>query len=75
VVQHREVTDPETGGRYTIKRYSSEKIASDEGGWKHRRITLSPESALPQFKPIVIELDEDQGDFTVIAELIDVLTK
>jgi hypothetical protein len=74
VVQHRQISDAETGGRYTIKRYSSEKIAADEGGWKHRRITLSPESTLPQFKPIVIELDEDQGEFTVIAELIEVLT-
>lgn len=75
VVQHREVSDAETGGRYTIKRYSSEKIASDEGGWIHRRITLSPDSTLPQFKPIVIEMDGDHGELNVVAEFLTVLTQ
>jgi SOS-response transcriptional repressor LexA len=32
VVQHRSISDPETGGSYTIKRYRSEKVAALEGG-------------------------------------------
>ena len=75
VVQHRTVADAETGGRYTIKRYSSEKVALDEGGWIHRRITLSPDSTLPQFEPIVIEIDDDHAELTVIAEFLTVLSQ
>ncbi|HQN14306.1 MAG TPA: DUF2075 domain-containing protein, partial [Quisquiliibacterium sp.] len=47
VVQHRSLADPETGGRYTIKRYTSEKLPSEEGGWRHERITLHPDSDRP----------------------------
>lgn len=32
VVQHRSIADPETGGRYTVKLYSSEKVADEDGG-------------------------------------------
>ena len=62
VVQHRSIADAETGGRYTIKVYSSEKVPSADGGWRHRRITLRPDSDRPEFEPIVIELgDSDDG--------------
>lgn len=35
VVQHRDIADPETGGRFTIKRYRSEKEAGPDGTWRH----------------------------------------
>jgi DUF2075 family protein len=73
VVQHRSIADPETGGRYTIKVYSSEKVPSEDGGWRHRRITLRPDSDRPGFEPIVIEVgDEDEG-YVVVAEMLMVL--
>lgn len=71
VVQHRSIADPETGGRYTIKVYSSEKVPVEDGGWRHRRITLRPDSDRPGFEPIVIEV-EDEG-FVVAAEMLMVL--
>ena len=52
LVQHRGVEDPETGGSYTIKKYSSEKMASADEGWGHSRITLSPLN--PDYQPIEI---------------------
>jgi uncharacterized protein len=73
VVQHRSISDPETGGRYTIKLYSSEKVASPDGGWRHSRITLRPDSTQPGFQPLVIELQEDDEDFSVVAEMLMVL--
>ena len=73
VVQHRSIADPETGGRYTIKVYSSEKVPADDGGWRHRRITLRPDSDRPGFEPIVIELGEDDEGFAVVAEMLTVL--
>ena len=45
LVQLRDAADPETGERYTVKRYQSEKAVSDEGTWRHVRITLRPINA------------------------------
>jgi uncharacterized protein len=73
VVQHRTIADPETGGRYTVKVYSSEKVAAENGGWTHSRITLKPDSDRPEFTPIVIELAGEDEGFSVVAELLIVL--
>jgi DUF2075 family protein len=68
VVQHRGIADPDTGGRYTIKRYRSEKVADEAGGWRHRRIVLQPESDQPGYAPIVLELGMEQDEVQVVAE-------
>lgn len=73
VVQHRSIADPETGGRYTIKLYSSEKGQAEDGGWRHERITLRPDSNVPGFKPIVITVDQTDEGLTVVAEMLFVL--
>lgn len=70
LVQLREAADPETGGRYTVKRYQSEKEVSADGTWRHVRITLKPIN--PDFKPIEFTA-EDEADVRVIAEFIEVL--
>jgi len=41
LVQLRDTTDPETGERFTVKRYESEK-SRDGGSWRHGTITLQP---------------------------------
>jgi SOS-response transcriptional repressor LexA len=73
VVQHRDGADPHTGGRFTVKVYSSEKIPSDDGGWRHSRVTLAPDSDVPGFEPIVLDADGPSDAFTVVAELVAVL--
>lgn len=73
VVQHRSIADPETGGRYTVKLYRSEKVPSEDGGWRHSRIILSPDSDRPGFEPIAVEVAEDEEEFSVVAELLTVL--
>lgn len=73
VVQHRDIDDPETGGRYTIKLYSSEKITAEDGGWRHERITLRPDSDRPGFEPIVIEASGELDGLAVVAEMLLVL--
>ena len=70
LVQLRGAVDPETGARYTLKRYDSERVAAGES-WRHARITLKP--ANPEFAPIVLTA-ADEGDLTVVAELVEVLT-
>ena len=41
LVQLRDTTDPETGQRYTVKRYQSEKTTEGDS-WRHEKITLGP---------------------------------
>ena len=69
LVQLRDATDPETGQRYTVKRYKSEQ-AKEGDSWRHWKITLKPVN--PDFEPIVLT-GSDEGEFRVIAELVNVL--
>lgn len=73
LAQHHGIEDPDTGGHYSIKVYQSEKVANEDGGWVHSRITLNPYSTDASYKPIV--LDHGSADeVTIIAELVAVLT-
>jgi uncharacterized protein len=74
VVQHHSIADPETGGRYTVKLYASEKAPAEDGGWRHERITLRPDSNRPEFEPIVINLNDGEDGFSVVAEFLLVLS-
>lgn len=72
LVQHREITDTETGGHYTIKIYESHKEQFPDGSWKHTSILLKPDSTIPGYVPIV--LNAEQAEYLrVVAELVDVL--
>lgn len=70
LVQLRDEVDPETGERYTVKRYRSEKVDDEEGTWRHVRVTLEPLN--PDYSPIEIDCD-DEGQVRVIAELVQVM--
>jgi len=70
LVQLRDATDPESGERYTVKRYESEK-AKHRDSWRHSRITLKPVN--PDFEPIILT-GADEGQLQVVAELVEVLT-
>ncbi len=48
LVQLRDSPDPETGERYTVKRYESEKVTAEDGTWRHLKITLKPNN--PDFQ-------------------------
>ena len=69
LVQLRDAVDPETGERYTVKRYESSR-ARDGGSWRHVGITLNPVN--PDFKPIELT-GADEGQVRVIAECVEVL--
>ena len=68
-VQMRDAADPESGERYTVKRYESEKVG-DRDSWRHEKITLKPVN--PDFEPIVLTVSDDH-ELQVIAEVVDVL--
>lgn len=59
-------------GSYTIKQYSSESKADEDGRNIHTRIVLSPLN--PEFQPIVLEADKaEEGEFQVYGELVQVI--
>jgi len=73
VVQHRDGAAPDTGGRFSVEVYSSDKIPDEDCGWRHSRITLASDSDVPGFEPIVLSADALGDAFTVVAELVAVL--
>jgi len=72
LAQHREIYDPEFGGRYTVKCFEVERERVDDDEAVVRRITLNPSSKDPSFEPIVFG-DIDEGELEIIAELVEVL--
>jgi hypothetical protein len=70
LVQHSSIADPDTGGSYTVKKYTSKKKYAPDGAWQHEEIILQPLN--PAYSPIVIPNAEDE-EFMVVAELISVL--
>ncbi len=69
LVQLRDAADPETGQRYTVKRYESQK-AKGATSWHHQKIVLEPVN--PDFESIVLT-GADEDELRVVAELVEVL--
>jgi len=72
VAQHRSIDDPDLGGTYTVKVYTSSKVTAQDGSWRHTEIRLQPDSDRFGFEPIVIRSVEE-GEFRIVAEFLDVL--
>ena len=72
LVQHQSIHDSETGGSYTVKKYTSKKKHRADETWEHEEIVLLPVNKA--YEPIVIS-SEQAADFKVIAEFIEVLNK
>lgn len=68
---HSGIDDPMTGGHYTLKVYTSEKVAEPDGSWRHTKVVLKPLN--PEFEPIVLTA-KDEGDVRVIGEVFALLT-
>jgi SOS-response transcriptional repressor LexA len=71
LVQLRDAVDPETGERFTVKRYESEKVQVDDS-WRHTKITLKPLNT--EFEAIELS-DVQEGQVGVIAECVEVLDR
>lgn len=72
LVQDAQITDPDHGGRFTVKIYRSVKEPAEGGGWRHAEIRLEPETTAAGYQPIILRgVSEDS--IQVIAELVEVL--
>lgn len=67
LVQHHAIDDPESGARFTVKRYRSEKQRSGDD-WRHTRISLEPINK--DFSPLVFDDPAIAGELAVIAEFV-----
>jgi len=74
LVQHWAISDPETGGSYTVKGYRSLKVedldAGENASWQHTAIQLVPHNK--NFPAIWINPDQ-VDELRVIAELVLVI--
>jgi len=70
LVQLRDIKDPETGERYTVKRYSSQKAVEGDT-WRHTKIVLSPINQA--YEPIVITENAEER-VRVLAEFVEVIS-
>jgi len=71
LVQHHAIHDPDTGGTYTVKKYTSEKNTAKDGTWHHESITLKPLN--PDYDSMTIGREEAE-DLKVIAEWLEILS-
>jgi SOS-response transcriptional repressor LexA len=69
LVQVNMQTDPEDGGRYTVKRYHSVKQSSEDG-WEHQTVQLEPLNK--DYQPIKIS-SEEADDIRVVGEFVSVI--
>lgn len=70
LAQYRGPADPDSGGAFTVKRYSSEKVRDAEEGWRHTKVTLSPTN--PEYSPIMLS-ESDSESVQILAEFVTVL--
>ena len=70
LVKLMDEVDPESGERFTVKRYESEKSEADDGTWMHLKISLKPSNS--EFKAIELT-GEDEGEVEVVGEFLEVL--
>ena len=62
LAQHHEISDPEYGGSYTVKRYHSEKMLREDETWEHEMITLEPLNK--NYQPLVFT--ENAGELNIL---------
>lgn len=72
LAQLRGSADPDTGGRFTVKVYSSEKRPEGDS-WRHERVVLRADSTIAGYTDIDIEQEDDVEAVRILAELVAVL--
>ena len=72
LAQHRDISDADNVGQYTVKKYESKKILLPDGTWRHTSIILRPDTTASGYEPFTFT-EEQVDDVKVIAELVAVL--
>jgi len=72
LVEQESISDPDHGGRYTVKVYRSQHGAATDGSWRHAEIRLEPDTDAPGYEPIILTGMPDEA-VRVVAEMVEVL--
>ena len=70
IVQSRDISDPDTGGNYTIKRIKRLKGITADGTEGYTTVRLEPVN--PDYQTLVLEQRSDD-DIRVVAEFVEVI--
>jgi hypothetical protein len=70
LAQHRDIYDPETGGHYTVRRYTQEQGSGTSRSRSTRSVRLLP--LHPAYAPIILD-NVPTGERHVIATFLAVL--
>lgn len=71
LIEHFDHQDPDFRSAFTIKTYTSEKIASPEG-WAHKKIILLPNSYDHQYQPLTIDAMNAEG-MRIVGEFVTII--
>jgi SOS-response transcriptional repressor LexA len=71
LVENSDIQDPDFNSAFTIKTYSSEKVATADS-WEHTSIVLRPNSIDSTYKNIVIQ-EADAQNIRVVGEFVKIL--
>ncbi|MBV8375659.1 MAG: DEAD/DEAH box helicase family protein [Verrucomicrobia bacterium] len=71
LVQFHSMSDPEGGGRYTVKKYHSDRIVTEEG-WSHEQIELRPLNRDPAYQPISVT-EVEAPELRIVGEFVAVV--
>ena len=71
LAEHRQISDPDTGGHYTVKVYES-RYTRTRDGRRSGTVILKPDSTDRRYEPIIFREDE-QRDLRVLAEFVAVV--
>jgi phage repressor protein C with HTH and peptisase S24 domain len=63
--------DSESGGEFTVKRYTSRKVETGEDQWEHASIRLEPLNR--EFESMEFSPEDENRRFRVIGEFVEVL--
>ena len=72
IAQHRDISDPETGGQFTVKVYESHKTTTPGDSWRHESIILRPDTNADGYAPIKLT-PEQAPELRIVAEFVAVL--
>lgn len=70
LAQLEDQKDPESGFRYTVKRYQSEKATGEDGEWRHVLVSLEPLNS--EFSTIELTVDDEES-VRIVAEFLRVV--
>ncbi len=66
---HPEIYDEDLGGKFTVKKFSCEKLLLGDNSREYRKIVLEPDTTSPGYEKFIIS-DNESDEFKIIGKFI-----